>query len=280
MHPLTRKGHVIGARSCLRRYAGGPGSQVRLVCFPWAGGGASVYKRFAGYLPGTVEILAVQYPGREDRFNETRLVRMEHIVRHVIEDIVAVFDRPLVFLGHSMGALVAYEVAQAVKTRLGREPRLLIASGSGSPDTQGAYVRCACSASEEQFISDIRRLGGTPPEILDNPQMMRTLLPLLRADYEVLDTYVCRTRNPLSCEIIACSGDNDLSVTDETLSTWRNFTSGLFRKYWFHGDHFYISSAPEQLAAGLREWIEQSAYYRPTLASAADEGYGNTRKSR
>jgi surfactin synthase thioesterase subunit len=243
---------------------------VRLVCFPWAGGGASVYKRFAAYLPGTIEMLAVQYPGREERFSETRLVRMEHIVRAVIEDVIAIFDRPLVFLGHSMGALVAYEVAQAIKTRLGREPRMLIASGAGSPDTQASYGRCASNASDEEFISDIRRLGGTPRAILDNPQMMRALLPLLRADYAVLDTYVSRSGSPLACEIMACCGDQDPSVSNATLTAWRNFTTGPFRKHWFRGDHFYLSSAPEQLAAGLREWIEPDASCRPVPASLAE----------
>lgn len=255
MGPLLKKRPPLARRGCLRRYQGGARSVMRLLCFPWAGGGASAFRRFAVHFPETVEVLVVQYPGREDRFHEKRLHRMDLIVKHVLDDVIHLFDRPIVFFGHSMGALVAYEMAQAVKAKLGREPRMLIVSGSGSPSTEGMYERCPNTASEEEFIADIRRLGGTPREILENPQMMRALLPVLRADYEVLDTYVCRPTMPLSCTLVACAGDKDTSVSRETMEAWFRYTTGPCKQHWFNGDHFYLSSQPLVLAQQVKEWI-------------------------
>lgn len=268
MRTLSEKRPKSDARGCLRRYRGGSQSLVRLVCFPWAGGGASVYRRFASHLPETIELLAVQYPGREDRFSEHRLRHMDLLVQHVLDSLIAMCDRPLVFFGHSMGALVAYEVAQALKARLAHEPRMLIVSGSGSPDTEGTYTRCAAGASEEELIADIHRLGGTPREILEDKQLVRTLLPVLRADYEVLDTYVSSAAAPLTCTLIACAGDNDPSATRASVETWRQYTLGPCRHHWFNGDHFYLCSQPLVFAQRLREWIEPR-----------DTRYENTREN-
>lgn len=116
------------SQSCLRRYGGGDNAQFRLVCFPWAGAGASVYRRFAYHLSENIEIFAVQYPGREDCYNESRLRRMEDIVRYISTDIRTLIDHhPIIFFGHSMGALVAYEVAQSLNVRSAWQPNLLIA---------------------------------------------------------------------------------------------------------------------------------------------------------
>ena len=238
MQAPSCKKMIARQRGCLRRYGGGSRSMVSLICFPWAGGGASAYRRIASHLPEAVEFLAVQYPGREDRFDEDRLVRMDRLVKHVLDDLIPIFNRPLVFFGHSMGALVAYEVAQALKTRFGREPRMLIVSGSGSPDNEGLYERCAGDANEDDLIANMQRLGGTPPEILGNRQMVRALLPVLRADYEVLDNYEPSPAIPLSCPMIACAGDEDPSVSPLTMQAWRRYTSGPYKEHRFGGDHF------------------------------------------
>jgi pyochelin biosynthetic protein PchC len=242
-------------RGCLRRQGGGEQPQVRLICFPWAGGGASAYRRFASLFPGEIETLAVQYPGREDRFEEDKLLRMDSLVKHVLDDLVHIFDRPLVFFGHSMGALVAYEVAQALKQKSGREPRQLIVSGSGSPDNEGSYERCPADASDDDLISNMQRLGGTPPEILGNKKIVHALLPVLRADYEVLDNYSPVQATRLSCPIIACAGDADPSVSPVSMKAWRQYTTGAYREHWFTGDHFYLNAQPKVLARSLREWV-------------------------
>lgn len=242
-------------RGCLRRYRGGPQSLVRLVCFPWAGGGASAYRRFAARLPETIELLAVQLPGREDRFHERGLVRMGAIVDHVLEELLLAPPGPLVLFGHSMGALVAYEVAQALKARGGQQPALLIVSGSGPPASERSYNRCAFNASDEEFIAELRRLGGTPPEVLADQAMMSAVVRVLRADYEVLDRYDRDAPTTLSCPLVACAGDQDPSVPPSTLSGWRRYTSGPSKQSWFRGGHFHLCEQPQEVTNCLQQWI-------------------------
>lgn len=104
----------------------------------------------------------------------------------------------------------------------------------------------------------MQRLGGTSPELLEDPQMMKTLLPVIRADYEVLDHYVSNHATPLSCPLITCAGDRDSSVSEKTLEMWRECVNGSYQKFWFSGDHFYFSSKPVSLLRNLEQWILQS----------------------
>lgn len=248
----------IAASRSLRRYRSPTQSRVRLVCFPWCGAGASVYRRLALSMPERIELLAVQLPGREERFSERRLVRMQEVIDHVMSDIVALQDRPLVLFGHSMGGLVAYEMALALRNRTGREPDMLIVSGHGAPRSRGATDPSWHNASDEQFIANICQLGGTPTDILDDRDMMQTLIPVMRADYEVLDTYEQHSAAPMACPLIACAGDEDRAVTRESMSAWRQYAGGSYRNHWFTGGHFYLHTRPRALTRCLEEWIAQA----------------------
>jgi surfactin synthase thioesterase subunit len=228
---------------------------IRLLCFPWCGAGASVYRRLAPTLPEHIELLVVQLPGREDRFGEPPLRCLQHMVQHVLDDVLQVFDRPLFLFGHSMGALAAYETACALRRHASREPDGLIVSGHGAPDLRRAGARPWHLASEHEFISHLRQLGGTPAEILDDSRTMRFLLPMLRADYEALDSYQHTADAQLGCPLLACAGDADTEVSRDGMQGWQRFTSGPSTLQWFQGDHFYLSSAPAVLAQGVQEWI-------------------------
>lgn len=247
-------------RGCLRNWSGGPKPLARLVCFGWCGAGASAYRRFAPGLPGHIELLAVQLPGREERFGEPRLRRMEQVVDHAFPDIAALFDRPLFLFGHSMGALVAWEMALAFKTRLGREPQGLIVSGHMPPRPAGEPARGNGKprwheADDAAFLGHLRRLGGTPPEVLNDAGLMRSLLPVLRADYEVLETYRPSGDAPaLSCPLTACAGVDDQEVGPEGLAQWRSRSTGRFTENWFPGGHFYLCAQPGMLARCLADW--------------------------
>ncbi|MES2355403.1 MAG: alpha/beta fold hydrolase [Pseudomonadota bacterium] len=255
MRRIIKKQTTSEHRGCLRRYSGGSQPLVRLVCFPWCGAGASVYRRLALQLPQHIELLAVQLPGREERFGENRLLRMEQVIAHVIDDLISVFDRPLVLFGHSLGALIAYEMALALRAKVGREPQGLILSGHGSPSSPEPGSQSLHIASEEDLIVAIRRLGGTPPEIIENIELMRALFPLLRADYEVLETYTHQPQPLLSSRLIACAGEDDLEVSRESMEAWQQYTSEPAKVHWFNGGHFYLSLQPEILAKYLQEWI-------------------------
>ena len=238
---------------CLRKLSTGKSPEFNLVCFPWAGGGASPYRRFVPHLPGTIELFAIQYPGREDRFIDEKFHHMEQLVEEIVSDLQTIIDRPLIFFGHSMGALVAYEVAHALKIRNKIEPKMLIASGSGAPHLESKFVRCGSTDDDDVFIEDLRLLGGTPQEILDDPDIIRMLLPILRADYQVLESYAREIASPLSCPVISCTGQEDRSVTDETLDAWGQYSTVYYSHHWFEGGHFYLCSPV--LAKSMVEWI-------------------------
>ncbi|MGZ5857364.1 MAG: thioesterase II family protein [Burkholderiaceae bacterium] len=247
-------------RSSLRRYGGRPQPLVRLVCFSWCGAGASAYRRLAATLPDHIELLAVQLPGREDRFAEKKLLRMEQIIEHVIDDIIAVFDRPLILFGHSMGALVANEMALALRDRVGREPDGLIVSGHASPDNKEPNTRCWHTANDADFIANLRQLGGTPASVLEDEQMMRMLLPMLRADYEVLETYTYKPDRILSCPLIVCAGEKDTEVSRASMDAWQRYSTKTIKVHWFNGDHFYLSANPQALTQYLGEWTAPTGF--------------------
>jgi len=261
MQALVAKQPSAELRGSLRHYGGGPQPQVRLVCFPWCGAGASAYRRLALGLPQHIELLAVQLPGREERFGESRLLRMEQVIEHVILDIIPLDDRPLILFGHSMGGLVAYEMALALKARIGREPDGLIVSGYGAPDCKKPNATHWHAATDEEFIANLARLGGTPAAILEDRQMMRVLLPALRADYEVLETCHDKADRLLSCPLLACAGDRDHAISVNAIEAWRRRSTGRSKVHWFGGDHFYLSSKPQALAHCLTEWSAPTGFF-------------------
>ena len=256
MTPQTAAAERSGLerRGSLRRYGDSLSPRVRLVCFPWCGAGASVYRKLARCLPECIELLAVQLPGREERYAENRLLRMEQVIDHVIGDIVALRDRPLILFGHSMGALVAYEMALALKARDGREPDGLVVSGYAAPGYAKPDAPRWHTATDEAFIANLARLGGTPAVILEDRQMMRMLLPVLRADYEVLETRHDKADGELSCPLLACAGDRDAAVAASAVEAWRRRSTGRCNIHWFSGDHFYLVSETQALARCLTEW--------------------------
>jgi surfactin synthase thioesterase subunit len=249
---------------CLRRMGGRRVDAIRLVCFPWSGAGASAYRFLAGALPAQVELYAVQLPGREERFHEKKLVRMAEVVEHVLPDLLPLADRPLYLFGHSLGALVAYEVALGLRAATGIEPDGLIVSGHGSPHHASSTNRNWHAASDADFTAHIAQLGGTSRAILDNPAMFNMLLPCIRADYELRETYRPVTTAPFSCSLQICAGTQDSLVSAETMGGWLRYSSGSQGLHWFDGDHFYLTAHASALTARLDEWT------RPQPASVLE----------
>jgi surfactin synthase thioesterase subunit len=239
-------------RTSIRRIGNTAHRLTRIVAFAWCGAGASVYRKLAASLPN-VDFVAVQLPGREDRYDEDRLVRMKDVVESLIGDIIPLLDRPVTFFGHSMGALVAYEVALAIRQRTGQEPTSLIVSGHGAPHCGRPGNYCWHAVDEGTFVDNLRTLGGTPGALLDDPSTLRAFLPTLRADYEVVETYKPRAAAPLSCPLLACAGGKDKEVSPETMHAWMRYTTGPCELHWFIGDHFYLCSQPRTLVRRLEE---------------------------
>jgi surfactin synthase thioesterase subunit len=238
----------------LRRFTTTAGKGPRLVCFPHAGGSATAYVQLARTLPADFDVVAVQYPGRQDRFYEEPFTALaplvEAVAAELADELVADSGRPYALFGHSMGALVAFETARLLARR-GElpEPQRLFLSGRGAPGVgPGAY---ALPDDDAGVLAEVRKLGGTDQEMLENPEVLEMVLPALRADYRLLSTYRWRGGEPLATAITALVGDNDPMVTVQEAGTWREQTVSDFELKVFPGGHFYLADQVGQVAAAV-----------------------------
>ncbi len=215
-----------------------PTPRVRLVCFPHAGGAASAFGTWANRLPGDIEVAAVQYPGRQDRIDDPCAQNMEEIVEAVADALRPADGAPLALFGHSMGAAVAHEVAREVE-RAGREVAHLFVSGRPAPGLRdGGSVH---EGGDDALLADVRRLSG---DVLADPALRELVLPSLRADYRLIESYAPSGDVTIDAPITACIGEDDAEVTRPEAMAWGDHTRGAFRLETFRGDHFYL--VPEE----------------------------------
>ena len=233
-----------------------PDAALRLFCFPYAGGGASVYRRWPDQLPEGVEVCAVQLPGRESRWREEAYRRMEPLADAATEGIADLLERPFAFFGHSMGGALAFEVTRRLVRDGARAPLHLFVSGRAAP-----RVRDDEEPSHElpraEFIDAIRSYSGTPEEVLRNEELMELVEPLLRADFSVSETYeYTPDAEPFSIPITALGGVGDEDVSEEDVEAWSRETRGPFRKRMFEGGHFFLTECSADVLAVVRRELE------------------------
>jgi medium-chain acyl-[acyl-carrier-protein] hydrolase len=221
-----------------------PDSQVRLrlFCFPYAGGGASIYRGWENYLPPGVEVWPVQPPGRGSRFREPALATMDSLVAGVATAIEPFLDLPIALFGHSVGAMVSFELAHVLTNKFGFKVSHLFVSGARGPQLPRNRRRLH-DLPEEQFLTELKTLNGTPPEVLENPELMRMISATLRADFAIAETYFSVNRPPLNCPISVFGGRDDTLVAREDLEAWKSHTTGSFDLWQLPGDHFFIHTA-------------------------------------
>ncbi len=224
---------------CLRRLTQKPAS-LRLVCFPNAGAGASLFRRWATLFSDGIELHAIQLPGREDRLAQSPSRRLTDAATAVAGELAPMIDKPMVLFGHSMGAILAYETARLLEQMKSRPLAGLIISGQGAPSLQSSTQRCRYDSGDDALLADLHRLNGTPAELLADRALMAAYLPTLRADYEVLDTYQWARGARISCPVIAYSGLQDSEVTAATVAGWEQMTTASYVERWFEGEHFYL----------------------------------------
>lgn len=220
-------------------YRPNPGASLRLFCLPYAGGSARIYRSWARHLPPFVEVCPVQLPGRDSRIAEPPLSDLSGLVRASGRGLRPYFDRPFAFYGHSMGAVLAFELAHHLREEYGLQPEHLFASGRAAPQ-RGRRERSIYDLPADELLEELRELKGTPPEVLAHPELMSLMLPLLRADFALCDTYAYAERPPLACHITALGGLRDTQVPREHLEAWRELTTGPFSLRMFPGDHFFL----------------------------------------
>lgn len=233
-----------------------PQARTRLVCVPHAGGGASAFREWGAEF-SSIEVLAAQLPGRECRFGEPLQSSIAPLVSNLADALGPWRDREFALFGHSMGALIAFELARELRRRGGLQPTALIVSGHAAPQLERTR-RPLHGLSDAEFVGEIRRLGGTPAEVLENDELMALLLPRLRADFAVCDTYGFGDDAPLTCSVLAFAGRADSRVDRPGLEAWRCHTTGRFASRWFEGGHFYPLESRDALLAALRRELDDT----------------------
>ena len=227
---------------------------IRLFCFPHAGGGAGA---FAAWRLEGIAVCPVRLPGRESRSAEAPFERMAPLVAALAGAMEPYLDRPFAFFGHSMGAVVAFEAARRLR-RLGLPyPRLLAASGARAPQFRRGYTPPP-APSEAEFLEELRRLEGLPPEALDNPALLRALMPALTADAALYRNYVYAEDDPLALPIRAYGGSGDPNVRPEHLRGWAEQTVSSFAARLFPGGHFFLHGGRTEVLAALAADLEEA----------------------
>lgn len=233
-----------------------PQAQLRLFCFPYAGGAASTFYVWSDNLPREVEVCPVQLPGRENRLGESLFARMGPLLEALLPAIQPYLDRPFAFFGHSLGATISFELARKLRTQNGPEPLHLFVSGSRAPQLPDPDPPIH-HLPDEEFIAGLRRFNGTPEAVLQHAELMELFLPILRADLALHETYVYTTSEPLDCAVSAFGGLEDEKVSRDDLAAWQEQTRGTFKLRMFPGDHFFLRSARSHLLQAVSQDLMQ-----------------------
>ncbi len=215
-----------------------PRAKLRLFCFPYAGGSAIAYRGWSTEMPEAVEVLPVQLPGRERRLREPPFTKMDPLVDALVEALGPYLDRPFAIFGHSMGAGIGYEWVQRLRREQGLSPVHLSASGREAPQLPSDEE--LHKLNDADLSERLREMNGTPAEVLAHPELMELLLPVLRADFELNETYSPAGHPPLDCPVTAFGGLADPEVSQEALAAWEETTVGTFKLRMFSGDHFFL----------------------------------------
>lgn len=240
----------------VRRPAPNPCARVRLFCFPHAGGGASIFWRWPADLPSRIEVCAVQLPGREDRIAEPHPAAAGPLVQALIAAVGPLLDLPFALFGHSLGALLAFELARGLRRLRAPEPVHLFVSGKSAPALPSPALDMS-ALPDGEFVRRIQELAGTPPELLADAEVRAIFLPLLRADLAICDRYVYAPEPPLGCPISAFGGTEDAHVSRDALEAWRRETRAPFSVRMMPGGHFFLQASRGQVLAAIAEDLER-----------------------
>jgi medium-chain acyl-[acyl-carrier-protein] hydrolase len=236
----------------IARRAPAPAARLRLFCFPYAGGGASIYRGWQQSLPAEVDVCPVQLPGRESRIAEPPFDRIAPLAGALADALAPHMDVPFAFYGYSNGALIGFELARELRRRGMRMPEHLFAAACPAPHLPDRDPPIH-ALPDDELVAEIRRLNGTPEEVLRSEELMRLLIPLLRADAAIHETYVHEPEEPLDVPITAIGGTDDPKADRGEMEAWREHTRAAFALRMVPGDHFFIHSAPSVVLRDLAQ---------------------------
>jgi len=215
--------------------------RCRLFCMPYAGGTAATFREWSACLPGDIEVIALQYPGRASRLHEPPLTQLRLFIKAICDAVAPLADRPFAFFGHSMGATLAYEVARALRDQGARQPEFLFLSGQSAPHLPRVRPKLH-ALRDDQLVLALRALNGTQDELLCQPELLEIFLPALRADLEAVETWEHVAGAPLNMPLHIFGGSDDPEVPVERLRGWAEHSTAPCRLLVLPGDHFFINA--------------------------------------
>jgi surfactin synthase thioesterase subunit len=234
---------------------------VRLVCLPHSGGSASYYFPLSAALSPAVEVLAAQYPGRQDRLREQRIEDLHELADRVAGAVAELPAEPLAFFGHSLGAALAFEVVRRLERAGTAAPAMLFASGRRAPSRLRVPAVPVHRRDDDGVIAELVRLGGTPGEVLTNSALRALILPAVRSDYRAIETYRPAPGATIACPVTVLTGDADPATTLGEARAWRGHTTGAFDLRVLAGGHFYLEQHQDEivrLVAGALRRVRES----------------------
>jgi medium-chain acyl-[acyl-carrier-protein] hydrolase len=230
-------------------------ASLRLFCCPYAGGSTQIFHAWPHSLPPTIEVCPIELPGRGTRLQEPPFTRLLPLVQVIAQELLPHLDKPFALFGHSMGALVSFELARQLRRQHSPEPIHLFVSGAGAPHTRNPDPPVH-ELPEAAFMAELSRLNGTPKAVLEHQDLMQLMLPVLRADFAVCETYAYSAEPPLDCPISVFAGWQDAEVSRDRLEAWRDQTTGGFSLRMLPGDHFFLHTAQPLLLRILSQELQ------------------------
>jgi medium-chain acyl-[acyl-carrier-protein] hydrolase len=231
---------------------------VRMFCFPFAGGGASIFRDWSQHLPAAVDVVPIQLPGRENRWGEDSYSEIGGLIRSLVDVLAPLSQSPYLLFGHSMGAIVSFELAREFRRRGLSGPVHLFVSSSRAPHLSDTAPQIHLLPDDEFVDAICRQMNGIPDEILQTPQLLSVLLPTLRADVKLCETYVYKRAEPLACPITAYGGVEDTKANPAQIRAWKEHTKTRFQCVLFPSGHFYFQNAQQRFFRVLSSEISRT----------------------
>jgi medium-chain acyl-[acyl-carrier-protein] hydrolase len=219
-----------------------PLASLRLFCLPYAGGSSLIFRAWSNALPADIELCPIQLPGRSTRLRERPFTEMSALIEALAPALSSLLDKPFAIFGHSLGALIGFELTRQLRSQFGLNPVRLFVSAALAPQVSRRESSFHNLPAKE-FLEKVRRLNGIPAQVFEHAELMAIMLPMLRADFAIYDTYRYSVEPHLECPISAFGGLQDSKVRESDLEPWRDETTALFSLRMLPGDHFFLNTA-------------------------------------
>lgn len=230
-------------------------AKLRLFCLPYAGGSATVFRTWTDDLPKNIELCPIEIPGRGRQIKSPPYTEIQPLVREIATNIIPYLDKPYAFFGYSMGGLISFELIRLLRSEYNFQPLHLFVAARPAPQLPSEKPPIS-KLSDRDFLDSISRLNGTPKEVLENAELMRLFLPIIRADFALIDSYVYDPQPALDCPIDTFGGLQDREVSYNSLAAWQEQTTADFSLQMMDGDHFFINTAKTTLLNSVIQCLQ------------------------